>query len=356
MGGSMFQNAFIDISIGLVLMYLMLSLVCTVVNEFIATQLKLRAASLEAGLKQLLDDPVMRDAFYNHGLIDGVSNAVTRGQETLSSSFNSLSSKVAAPIDSALATMAAPDPLKGPPPAKGTAAVIAAPAAARTTEHPAYISSDRFAKALIGSLDTSTPIPGLADIRDTIGKLPPSNMKDALISSLTVAGTDLDTFRKDVATWFDDSMERLGGAYKRQLKWISLIIGLLIAIIVNADSFEVGYALWSDNALRAQMVQIAGPIATKQAETAGAGTMEAVAQSFDKAVTTLRPLPIGWPARTQPAWTEYKAAFWFWLTKLLGWIMTGIALSFGAPFWFDLLSKLVNIRGAGDKPKRADAK
>ena len=130
----------------------------------------------------------------------------------------------------------------------------------------------------------------------------------------------------------------------------------LIAIIVNADSFEVGYALWSDNALRAQMVQIAGPIAAKQTESAGAGTIEAVAQSFDKAVTTLRPLPIGWPARAMPAWSKYEEAFWFWLTKLLGWIMTGIALSFGAPFWFDLLSKLVNIRGAGNKPQRADGK
>jgi hypothetical protein len=351
----MFQNAFIDIAIGLVLMYLMLSLVCTVVNEFIATQLKLRAASLEAGLKQLLDDPVVRDAFYDHGLIDGVSNAVTRGQETLSSSFNSLSSKVAAPIDSVLATMAAPAGLQGPPPAMGTAAVIAPPAA-RTTEHPAYISSDRFAKALIGSLDTSTPIPGLADIRGTIEKLPPSNMKDALLSSLTVAGTDLDRFRKDVATWFDDSMERLGGAYKRQLKWISLIIGLLLAIIVNADSFEVGYALWSDNALRAQMVEIAGPIVTKGNQTPDAKTVSDVAKSFDDATTALRPLPIGWPARAMPAWSDYGKAFWFWLTKLSGWIMTGIALSFGAPFWFDLLSKLVNIRGAGDKPPRADAK
>jgi hypothetical protein len=351
----MFQNAFIDIAIGLVLMYLMLSLVCTVVNEFIATQLKLRSASLESGLKQLLDDPVVRDSFYNHGLIDGVSNAVTRGQEALSSSFNSLSSKVAAPIDSALATMAAPDLLKGPPPAKGTAALIV-PAAARTTEHPAYISSDRFAKALIGSLDTATPIPALADIREAIGKLPPSNLKDALLSSLTVAGTDLDKFRKDVATWFDDSMERLGGAYKRQLKWISLIIGLLIAIIVNADSFEVGYALWSDNALRAQMVELAGPIVSNGNQTPDAKTVSDVATSFNKATSTLRPLPIGWPVRAMPACSECGEAIWFWLAKLLGWIMTGIALSFGAPFWFDLLSKLVNIRGTGDKPQRADSK
>jgi hypothetical protein len=46
---------------------------------------------------------------------------------------------------------------------------------------------------------------------------------------------------------------------------------------------------------------------------------------------------------------------WFWLTKVLGWFVTGLALSLGAPFWFDLLGKFMNIRGAGPKPDRADA-
>ena len=46
-----------------------------------------------------------------------------------------------------------------------------------------------------------------------------------------------------------------------------------------------------------------------------------------------------------------------WLIKkFAGWFMTGLALSLGAPFWFDLLSKFVNIRGAGVKPERQDAK
>jgi hypothetical protein len=33
---------------------------------------------------------------------------------------------------------------------------------------------------------------------------------------------------------------------------------------------------------------------------------------------------------------------------------TGLALSIGAPFWFDTLSKFVNIRSAGTKPERKD--
>ena len=52
----MFQNAAIDVTIALILMYLMLSLLCTVINEFIATKLKLRAKSLASALEQLLDN------------------------------------------------------------------------------------------------------------------------------------------------------------------------------------------------------------------------------------------------------------------------------------------------------------
>jgi hypothetical protein len=43
------------------------------------------------------------------------------------------------------------------------------------------------------------------------------------------------------------------------------------------------------------------------------------------------------------------------LSKILGWLLTAGALSLGAPFWFDVLSKFINIRGSGDKPDRADA-
>lgn len=67
----MSANAVLDIAIGLVLMYLVLSLVCTVVNEFIATKLNLRSATLASALQQIIDNSALRGSFYNHGLIDG---------------------------------------------------------------------------------------------------------------------------------------------------------------------------------------------------------------------------------------------------------------------------------------------
>ena len=40
-----------------------------------------------------------------------------------------------------------------------------------------------------------------------------------------------------------------------------------------------------------------------------------------------------------------------WLPPwIVGVLISGVATTQGAPFWFDLLSKLINIRGAGTKP------
>src|SRR5947209_1772880 len=79
----MFQSVAIDIAIGLVLMYLVLSLVCTVINEFIATKLAWRAKSLAAGLQALLDDPTVRNAFYDQGLISGTKEALHDSSQIL---------------------------------------------------------------------------------------------------------------------------------------------------------------------------------------------------------------------------------------------------------------------------------
>jgi hypothetical protein len=49
----------------------------------------------------------------------------------------------------------------------------------------------------------------------------------------------------------------------------------------------------------------------------------------------------------KPAGALKNPEFW---AKLLGLLLTGIAISLGAPFWFDLLNKVVSIRSAGRSP------
>jgi len=63
--------------------------------------------------------------------------------------------------------------------------------------------------------------------------------------------------------------------------------------------------------------------------------------------------------RQWPGWTWQGEKFLQWLPKwrdtiayhLIGWLLTAIAVSLGAPFWFDLLSRFVAIRATGDLPE-----
>ncbi|CAG4990536.1 hypothetical protein DYBT9275_00552 [Dyadobacter sp. CECT 9275] len=65
-------------------------------------------------------------------------------------------------------------------------------------------------------------------------------------------------------------------------------------------------------------------------------------------------LPIGWKSvvpESVHGWKVLRVFFTLLAKNLLGWLLTAAALSFGAPFWFDLLVKLVNIRNVGNKPE-----
>jgi hypothetical protein len=354
----MIQNAALDVAIALALMYLMLSLLCTIINEFIASKLLgLRAASLASGLQQILDDPLVRQKFYGHGLIAGSTNAVAKSDNLLMpliwnrgdlpAAVNSLATPGAA-----AAPAAGPNAVPQAPPAAGPNTVPQAPS---PEDHPSYISSSNFASALLGSLDTGKPIPVFADVVTAVTAMSPSNLRSALLSALTAAQGDLDSFRKNVANWFDDSMERLSGAYKRHLKLISILVGIVVAVVFNADSFRVASTLWTDPVLRAQVVATA-------AETVGKGADSKGDQpKLADVVEGLRPLPIGWSCGKNESpciWSKPPTNLTLilgWLTLILGWLLTAAALSLGAPFWFDVLSKFINIRGAGDKPNRADA-
>lgn len=44
------------------------------------------------------------------------------------------------------------------------------------------------------------------------------------------------------------------------------------------------------------------------------------------------------------------------LKLLIGWIVSGLAISMGAPFWFDLLGKIMNVRNSGSKPPSPETK
>jgi hypothetical protein len=301
----MLNNAFLDIAIGLVTMYLVLSLMGTVVNEFISTTISLRASTLKKAVENLLGDRDLIKRFKAHGLVAGTT---------------------------------------------------------KTAGDPSYLTGQTFAMALLGVLVSGNPSPGLDQINKAIKDLGEASTFGSTLQSLVVkAGDDATKLRDELANYFDASMDRVSGIYKRRLKWISLGVGFLIVVALNADSIKAGNALWKDSSLRAQMA------ATSQTVLAG-GKPDAAPKTITTSELTsqltslekdVRPLPIGltggqaaqlWSMITGK-WSFTSAGVWWFLTKLFGLAITAFAISLGAPFWFDTLSKFMNIRGTGAKPQ-----
>ncbi len=315
----------VDVSIGLMLLYFLLSLLCTTLNELIQTALRLRAKSLSDAISQLIDDGTLLEAFRAHGLIRSLELAARGGKDV-------------------------------------------------TGDQPrmSYLDSRSFASALLQSLDkfraNAESMPHFADIEKVVRDLPESRIRDVLLASMTDAKSDLDIVKANLALWFDSAMDRLSGHYKRRMQTISLVIGLLIALGLNADSLHVLQSLWRDQALRTEVLNVAVDTIAKGRDTARCSEeaqkatppltsdqirAEAtclVKQASD-AVSDAHVFPIGWSAKD---WSEASAGGWrgaAWaLVKTFGILWTAAALALGATFWFDMLQKIIGLRGAGPKP------
>jgi hypothetical protein len=335
-------TAAIDVAAGLVLMYLVLSLLCTTVNEFIANFSKLRANKLQEALQQLIDDPNLKGRFDLHGLIDGAKVASSGGKVQTTQNAPGAAGNAALPAASR----------------QGLLAKIS------STPLPSYLSGRSVALALIGTVNPDVALPAFEQVEAAVRALPESNIKDTLLASLIDADGSLTKFRDSVANWFDGAMDRLTGAYKRHMQLVSLIVGLIIAVIFNADTLYVGNQLWHDRSLSQSIAQSASDFVktnctAPQCQQAPNATLASAVDGFTKLEDNLRPFPIGWIGPKFPAdfftLACTKAWLWEWLAKIFGLAITASALMMGAPFWFDLLQKIMNLRATGDKPAKTPA-
>jgi hypothetical protein len=187
---------------------------------------------------------------------------------------------------------------------------------------PSYIDPQSFAVALI---DTVQSIPGdYKQLGRDIDAIEDPQVKRVLQSVYQRAAGDMAAFQNSVAGWFDGAMERVSGAYKRRSLLISLLLSLLLAVLFNIDSIQLFRALWQHPTLAAQL---AVPSATLD----------------PRAVDALFTLPIGWHS-FPPA---FDSKF---LLNVVGWMLTASTALFGAPFWFDLMQRTVQLRGTGPRP------
>lgn len=160
---------------------------------------------------------------------------------------------------------------------------------------------------------------------------------------------EVSQFQHEIENWFDRSMERASGVYKRNAKGAAILIGSLIAIAVNADTFHIVNRLSKDSLLRNSIAQSAAQISDN-----AQGDISEVQKQVNTALNQL-PLPIGWDEANR---TQQRLANQGWpipfLKTFFGWLVSGIAISMGASFWFDLLGKVVNVRNSGKPPAKQD--
>lgn len=192
---------------------------------------------------------------------------------------------------------------------------------------PSYIEPVQFAEALMDILTINQNLTG--DVKQKItAKVSDLQLRNFLIGLVERTGGDVARFRSGLARWFDNGMDRVSGVYKRRTQLWTFMIALIMATSMNINSITVGRELW----VRPMFARTIAPNSNLQPG-------DALEQLGSLGV------PVGWTAQR---FSELKSPFG--LEVLLGWLVTASATLFGAPFWFDALGRLVQIRGTGPSP------
>jgi hypothetical protein len=272
----MLGSTVLEVAVGLTFCYAAVALIVSTVQEALASAMGLRAHTLLDGIKSMLNDPKftgLARALYSHALVNPHDDGQAANQRALKTK-------------------------------------------------PSYIEPVHFALALVDVIQT---IPGnYAQLGRDIDAIRDPQVKRALRSIYQRADGNLKQFQDGLAGWFDSSMERVSGSYKRRSLLVSLLLSMLLAILFNIDSIHLFRSLWQHPAVAAQLV--AAPSSIDQ-----------------RTIDALFSLPIGWT--TFPP--VFNQAF---AMQVAGWMLTASSALFGAPFWFDLLQRTMQLRGTGSKP------
>lgn len=349
----------LDIVFALVGIYVFLSLICTTAKELIAQLFEKRAETLLTGLHRLLDGDRGFEPSWRRWLLSWIGG-LDRKIDLSALGDESLTKRL---YDHSLVRELAEGSGK-----------------------PSYIPPQTFATAL---LDLINPVSGedsrtLTSVRESVKELPEElPLRSSLLSLIDEAGEDLDQFREGLKTWYDERMDRVASWYKQHTQRAVVVLAALIAIVPNADTLQMADRLAANNVLRKAAVQQAQVVAESEhffsdttAASSGAGARsgtaassgltvspETLADSTRKWVNAYEKMgiPLGWEAVTLPdesfAWTWGKILAWCWawlvfvISKAFGLALTTLAISLGAPFWFDMLRKISMIRSGGRSPR-----
>jgi hypothetical protein len=321
---------FVNIAIGLIFIYLILSLLASEIQEIISSFLELRAKGLKQGIRTILGesnlekDSKITNLLYEHSLISALNQQSFFGRRLRRKSLG-----------------------------------------------PAYIPAETFSAALFGVLkQQSENLEKKLDLNDMSGmNVPdiikeikdlrlPKELENNLISLVLRAERNTTHFREEVEKWFNRSMERACGSYKRDAKVWAIFIGFCIALFSNSDTLNIFSKLSKDEAISASIASYVKKEQEQCSQKEEAKRIDCLSQAINNDDLTKLALPIGWESsdlnfnNSRNIGENLKNGF----LKIIGWLLTGIAISMGSYFWFDLLNKVINVRYTGSNPAEENAK
>jgi hypothetical protein len=331
----------LDVAIGLFFAFFLLSVLCSAINEAIATTFAWRSKTLLAALRSMLaDDSPMperakQSADHATAPAAGTPKPPKGDQGADDDTQGTILTRV---LDHPLIRSQVNETDR-----RGVRRVV-----------PSYLPSRTFALALLDTLTDERDASDNAFVQaeKAVGEVDNPQVKGALSTLLADARGNVDRFRDGVEGWFDATMARASGWYKRRAQLSLWVIAAVVTVAFNADAAHIASSLWKDPALRASVVAQAQKAVDDgdQSDLEKAKPNGTEGETLTTKIDRVRELglPLGWSTdKSDPRWPDDTVG---WLAKIAGLLATVVALSLGAPFWFDLLGKVSRLKGTGAPP------
>jgi len=376
------DSPLIEIALGLLFLFTLFSVLVSAANEVIVGFFKSRSASLWDGILTLFNnDDNLRTKFFEHPLIKSLEPPKSIGRL-----LNTPRRNIPSYIEPRTFAVALLDLLKNPRGvlegvereltqtltelrAGNTAGLARSEAALRsfeaqvdqTTAHGKALADDiKEVRSVLGTATQVTP-QLMTAVDDVLTRLP-AHQRSALEASIKTTAPDLEgtlktlaesaagsieALRDEIEGWFRQGMDSVSGWYKRWTQAVQFGLALLLAASVNVDVIRIAEALQADSQLRHTTATQAVEFSRNQGtEQPNATTAESEAHYKDAlAKLNATTLPMGWEGNS----VEYFRQHPTWV--VFGWLIAALAASFGAPFWFDLLKRVANLRGSEPNPE-----
>ncbi|MCS6994061.1 MAG: hypothetical protein NZP74_09565 [Anaerolineales bacterium] len=186
------------------------------------------------------------------------------------------------------------------------------------------------------------------ELVELINKLPPSEGKTELLRLVNSGVSSVLELRAKMALWFEGLMQQASEMFAAMAKRYVVFFSLALTLLLGVDSIDLFRQLWATPDMRAIASVKAQAYIAQYGYDADTEPLLADLEQLT--------IHIGWSSvlKNAPSLERPDAFVRFWFLKLLGLLMTTIAVAQGAPFWYDLLRKMTSVKSPGSNPSRSE--